>query len=128
MLPNVNYFKPRGIPMADLDEIVLTVDEFEAIRLKDYVGQDQESAAFKMNISQPTIHRLLEIARKKVADAIVNGKGLKIEGGIYELERPPRRFGCEVCKYEWDAPHGTGRPEGCPDCGSLFLNRLSGSH
>ncbi|MCK4689029.1 MAG: DUF134 domain-containing protein, partial [Candidatus Marinimicrobia bacterium] len=64
-----HYFKPQGIRTIDLNETILTVDEFEAIRLKDYEGLDQESAAKKMNISQPTFHRLLLSARKKIADA-----------------------------------------------------------
>jgi len=84
-LPETTYFKPAGIPLRELEEVVLTVDEFEAIRLKDMEGLEQEKAAEKMNISQPTFFRLLDSARKKIADAIVNGKAIKIEGGIYNL-------------------------------------------
>jgi len=84
-LPGVNYFKPAGIRMRDLEEIILTVDEFEAIRLKDLEGLDQTNAAKKMKISQPTFFRLLESARKKIADAIVNGKAIRIEGGEYKV-------------------------------------------
>jgi predicted DNA-binding protein (UPF0251 family) len=71
--------------MTDLEEIVLTVDEFEAIRLKDVDGLEQEQSAQRMNISQPTFHRLYLEARRKIADVIVNGKALKIEGGTYEI-------------------------------------------
>jgi predicted DNA-binding protein (UPF0251 family) len=71
--------------MIDLEEINLTVDEFEAIRLKDVDGLEQEQSAQRMNISQPTFHRLYLEARKKIADVIVNGKALKIEGGTYEI-------------------------------------------
>jgi uncharacterized protein len=71
--------------MTDLDEVVLTVDEFEAIRLKDVDGLEQEQSAQQMNISQPTFHRLYLEARRKIADIIVNGKALKIEGGTYEI-------------------------------------------
>jgi len=85
--PNITYFKPAGIPVRELEEVVLTVDEFEAIRLKDLEGLEQEEAAKKMNISQPTFFRLLNSARKKIADAIVNGKAIKIEGGSYKLFR-----------------------------------------
>ncbi|MBW3004342.1 DUF134 domain-containing protein [Candidatus Woesearchaeota archaeon] len=85
--PGVTYFKPRGVRMRELEEAVLTVDEFEAVRLKDFQGMDQEDAAKKMNISQPTFHRLVSSARKKIADAIVNGKALKIEGGNYKFLR-----------------------------------------
>lgn len=84
-LPGVTYFKPAGIRMRDLEEIILTVDEFEAIRLKDLEGLDQARAAGKMKISQPTFFRLLDSARKKIADALVNGKAIRIEGGEYKL-------------------------------------------
>jgi len=83
--PGVTYFKPAGIRMVDLEETVLTVDEFEAVRLKDLDGWEQETAARKMGISQPTFHRMISSARKKVADAIVNGKAIRIEGGVFEM-------------------------------------------
>jgi predicted DNA-binding protein (UPF0251 family) len=83
--PGITYFKPAGVPMIDLEEINLTVDEFEAIRLKDVDGLEQEQSAQRMNISQPTFHRLYLEARKKIADVIINGKALKIEGGTYEI-------------------------------------------
>lgn len=79
--PNVTYFKPRGIPLVELEEVILQVDEFEAVRLKDLEGLEQEECAKKMNISQPTFHRLVLSARKKISDAIVNGKAIKIGGG-----------------------------------------------
>jgi len=90
--PNVTYFKPAGIRMIDLEESILTVDEFEAVRLKDLEGLEQEEAAKKMNISQPTFHRLLSSARKKIADSIVNGKALKIEGGNFKVMGRGRGF------------------------------------
>jgi uncharacterized protein len=82
--------------MAHLEEVVLTVDEFEAIRLKDANGFEQEQCAQQMNISQPTFHRLYQEARRKIADVIVNGKALKIEGGPYEItpQHTPRRKRC----------------------------------
>ncbi|MFH1311320.1 MAG: DUF134 domain-containing protein [Nanoarchaeota archaeon] len=83
--PNVTYFKPRGIPLAELEETILNVDEFEAVRLKDLEGLEQEQCAKKMNISQPTFHRLVLSARKKISDALVNGKAIKIEGGTYKI-------------------------------------------
>jgi len=86
--PGFTYFKPAGVKMAKLDDSVLTVDEYEAIRLKDLEGLEQEEAAKKMNISQPTFHRLLSSARKKITDAIVNGKAIKIEGGDYKMVSP----------------------------------------
>jgi predicted DNA-binding protein (UPF0251 family) len=83
--PNITYFKPAGVRMISLEEVVLTVDEFEAIRLKDYERLDQTEAAKRMNISQPTFQRLYDSARKKIADALVNGKALRIEGGPYRI-------------------------------------------
>jgi predicted DNA-binding protein (UPF0251 family) len=71
--------------MSALEEVVLTLDEFEAVRLKDLEGLDQEECAKKMNISQPTFHRLVTMARRKIADSIVNGKALKIEGGNFKV-------------------------------------------
>jgi len=84
-LPGVTYFKPAGIRMRDLEETIVTVDEFEAIRLKDLEGLDQANAAEKMKISQPTFFRLLDSARKKISDALVNGKAIRIEGGEYKV-------------------------------------------
>lgn len=77
--PNSSYFKPAGVRKIDLEESILQSDEFEALRLKDLFGLDQSECALKMDISQPTFHRLVQSARKKVADAIVNGKAIKIE-------------------------------------------------
>lgn len=85
LMPGVNYFKPAGVRMRELEESMITIDEFEAVRLKDFAGMDQELAAKKMDISQPTFHRLVVSARKKIADAIVNGKAIRIEGGNYTL-------------------------------------------
>jgi predicted DNA-binding protein (UPF0251 family) len=85
--PETCYFKPAGIRKRELLETVLTIDEYEAVRLKDLQELDQEKAAKKMNISQPTFHRLILTARKKIADAIINGKAIKIEGGHYNLTK-----------------------------------------
>jgi len=82
---NFHYFKPQAIPLKELSEVVLTVDEFEALRLKDKLGLDQIESAEKMNISQSTFHRILESARKKIAEAIVDGKAIKIHGGEYKM-------------------------------------------
>ena len=84
--PDKNYFKPRGIPTVDLEEVVLTLDEFEAIRLADYEQLYQENAAAKMNISRQTFGRIIEAAHKKIADVLINGKALKIEGGEVSLD------------------------------------------
>lgn len=77
--PNVYYFKPRGIPLRELAEVVLMPDELEAIKLHDVDGLEQLAAAQKMNISQPTFGRILNSAYKKVASAIVGGQAIRIE-------------------------------------------------
>ena len=80
-VPDKNYFKPRGIPISQLEEVVLRLDEYEAIRLADYEQLYQEEAAARMNISRQTFGRIIEAAHKKIADVLMNGKALKIEGG-----------------------------------------------
>jgi len=77
--PNSSYFKPAGMRILELEEIILSLDEFEAIRLIDFQESSQEEAARKMRISQPTLSRILKSARKKLSDAIINGKAIKIE-------------------------------------------------
>lgn len=77
--PNSSFFKPAGIRLIDLNEILLSLAEFEAIRLIDFEEISQEEAGKKMEISQPTLSRVLKSGRKKIADAIVNGKAIKIE-------------------------------------------------
>lgn len=77
--PNSSYFKPAGIPINTLDEAQLSMDEFEAIRLIDFQEIPQEQAAEKMQISQPTLSRILKSARKKISDALINGKAIRIE-------------------------------------------------
>jgi len=84
-LPQTNYYKPRGIPLSVLEEVTLTVDEFEAIRLTDLEGLYQADAAEKMSVSRQTLGRILESAHKKIADALVNGKALLIKGGPVEI-------------------------------------------
>jgi predicted DNA-binding protein (UPF0251 family) len=81
--PGINYFKPRGIPLGELQEVVLTVDEFEALRLADLEGLYQQKAAKKMKVSRQTFGNIINSAHEKIADAIINGKAIKIEGGVY---------------------------------------------
>ncbi len=85
--PAVTYYKPRGIPLRKLEEITLTVEGLEAIRLSDIHGLDQDEAARRMGISRQTFGRILANARRIVATAVVNGLGLRIEGGNYVLAK-----------------------------------------
>ena len=117
-MPTVTYFKPAGIPMQLLEESCLTVEEVEALRLKDVEGLEQEEGAEKMGVSRPTFQRVLASARHKIADALLNGKAIRIEGGNFELAL--RRFRC-VEGHEWEVPFETmiaTPPEYCPSCSS----------
>jgi predicted DNA-binding protein (UPF0251 family) len=77
--PGVLYFKPRGVPLMELEEIVLMPDEVEALKLYEVNNLDQIQAAKEMKISQPTFARILGKAHKKIANAIINGKAIRIE-------------------------------------------------
>ncbi|MBU0633805.1 MAG: DUF134 domain-containing protein [Candidatus Omnitrophica bacterium] len=82
--PMISQFSPRGRPGRP-DEVVLGVDEFEAIRLADFMGTSQKEVAKSMHVSQQTVSRILKRAQKTVADAIVNGKIIRIQGGYYAI-------------------------------------------
>lgn len=123
-MPGFDLFKPAGVRASDLKQTVISVDEYEAVKLKDFEGIEQTKAAKKMNISQSTFNRLLASARKKISDAIVNGKAIKIEGGDFKMVQPRGR-GQGTGR---GSPKGQGRgrmggfaagPEGfciCPVC------------
>ena len=120
--PGTTYFKPRGIPLLELQDVVLTVDEFEAIRLADLEGLYQAEAAKKMKISRQTFGNIISSARGKIADAIINGKAIKIEGGVY-TRIGMRTFICKDCTHKWELGYGTGRPQECPQCKNNNIHR-----
>jgi predicted DNA-binding protein (UPF0251 family) len=123
-LPGVTYFKPAGIPLKALEEVCLSVEEAEAIRLKDLEGLEQEEGAIKMNVSRPTFQRMLASARQKMADALLGGKAIRIEGGNFEMAM--RHFRC-VEGHEWDVPFEAmvaGHPEFCPRCNTVGIVSL----
>lgn len=123
-LPNVTYFKPAAIPLMVLEEVLLSVEEAEAIRLKDMEGLEQEQGAERMHISRPTFQRILASARQKVADALLNGKAIRIEGGNFEMAS--RRFRC-FSGHEWDVPFGVvpgGLPDACPSCNTASISEV----
>jgi hypothetical protein len=86
--PHITYFKPAGVLMSHLQESEITIPEIEAIRLIDLESIEQKKAAKKMKISQPTLSRLLSSARKKIADSVINGKAIKIQGGRFQMAVP----------------------------------------
>ena len=83
--PDVNYFKPQGIPLRDLVETRLTVDAYEAIRLVDHEGLSIEEMAEAMGVSRHIASRVLAKGRKAVAGALAEGRALRIEGGTYRI-------------------------------------------
>jgi len=88
--PRAGFYKPQGVPLAGLPEVLLPVEGLEALRLADVEGLDQSQAAALMGVSRPTFSRLLTAARRAVARALTGGLALRIEGGDYSLAGPPR--------------------------------------
>jgi predicted DNA-binding protein (UPF0251 family) len=109
-----------GVPVRDLLRAVLTLDEFEALRLADLEGLYQEDAADRMGVSRPTFGRVVESARRKVADALVNAKALVIAGGAVELAEVDEAA-CPSCRGHVSkfgaATLEAMRPRRCPRCG-----------
>ena len=142
--PEITYFKPAGIPLRDLDEVALMLDEVEAMRLAELENLDQEEAAKKMKISRITFLRILHSAHKKIAEVLIYGKALRMEGGEVMTNNQSQRNGdnqlqkcrtrgqnvgrgqclggsetciCPKCKKEF--PHQRGVPcinMNCPVC------------
>jgi len=118
--PTVVYFKPQGIPMFQLEQVVVGVDEYEALRLVDLEGLQQQEAAERMKVSRATCARILEDAHRKVADALTTGKAIRIEGGNFVLGS--NRYRCNECSIFWEIPLRGGeaspQPLSCPRCKS----------
>jgi predicted DNA-binding protein (UPF0251 family) len=147
--PKATYFKPRAVPLSELEEITMTIDELETLRLSNLEKMNQADAAKKMEIHQSTFQRTLMSAREKITDALVNGKAIKIEGGEYTMPggdgtgpigRGPGRFGrgrglgrglsnagiggvCTCASCGTEIPHVRGQPcnqQKCPKCGTMM--------
>ena len=110
--PCAVYFKPAGVPVRMLEEVILTLDELESLRLADFDGLYQEQAAEKMHISRPTFSRVVEQARRKVADALIHGKALRLEGGAVVMKGDETMPG-----KDGTGPMGGGRGMGRGPCG-----------
>lgn len=126
-VPGVTYFKPAGIPLRSLEEVRLSVEEAEALRLKEIEGLEQEQAAGKMKISRPTFQRILTLARQKTADALLNGKAIKIEGGNFMIS--PRRYRC-ANNHEWEVHPEAGVKSNpntvpCPVCNAPAVGSVA---
>ncbi|NLY74999.1 MAG: DUF134 domain-containing protein [Firmicutes bacterium] len=124
-IPGVRLYIPVGVAQCNLEENVLKIEELEAIRLKDLEGLEQEECAELMEISRQTFQRILIEARKKIADSLVNGKAVRIEGGNFTSNICPVK--CLSCQREWQESFENYRKilEGkyeCPSCGSKEVN------
>ena len=86
--PTATYFKPRGIPLDELEEVCISLDEFEALRLADYEGLYHEDSAVRMKISRQTFSRILNEAHRKIAECLLKGKALRIELDDNRIRRP----------------------------------------
>ena len=113
--PKVRTFKPQGIPLPQLKQVTLTLDEYEALRLADLEGVSQEQAAARMNVSRPTFGRIIENARRTLVGALVNGKAIHVGGGNYTVTRL-REFSCRSCRRTWHLPIGLSVARACPRC------------
>ena len=121
--PLILCFAPQVANPNVIGDMFISLDELEAIRLADLDNLYQEHAADEMGVSRQTFGRILKSAHNKVADALVNGKTLCVEGG-HVMVTKQRTFKCSDCENSWDLPCGTGRPEKCPECESTSFNRI----
>lgn len=121
--PDARSFRPAGGKICPKKSVVLFIDEVEALRLTDLDGLSQEEAAVRMEVSRQTVSRLVGEAHRKVADAIVGGKSIVIEGREQIMEK--RQFKCGACNHEWELDFGTGCPDGCPVCKSKDFHRVN---
>ncbi len=112
-----SYFKPAGVPLHFLEEVQLFTEEAEALRLKDIEGLEQADAATRMGVSRPTFQRVLVSAHRKVADALLNGKAIRIQGGHFKIAAD---FQCRhrwhgkddgLRCYQHNVYHGETRPQ-----------------
>lgn len=98
-VPAVQFFVPAEAGLDAVPENILKIEEIEAIRLKDLEGLEQEECAEKMEVSRPTFQRILISARQKIADSLINGKAIHIEGGNFTRNICPVK--CLDCGREW---------------------------
>ena len=122
-LPPLTHYKPVGIPLHGIEEVILTIEEMEAIRLADIEQLDQAAAAASMEISRPTFHRIVNLAHQKIAFALWQGKALRVDGGNFRIahqcQTGLRHCLCQTCNHKWTVPHGTGErchDLDCPAC------------
>ena len=121
--PESSYYKPRGVPLRELEEVILTIDELEAITLTDIKKLYQEDAAAKMGISRQTLGRIVEKAHSKITEAILYGKAIKIEGGSYTFGRANNRK-CRICKNNYLLTDKLMNNNNCPRCNKVKRTKI----
>jgi len=121
--PLFSEFKPIGVPVHELMNVILTLDEFEAFRLADYLGLSHAEGAEEMGISRSTFSRLIEKSRKKISDFIIEGRVLSIDGGNVHFRNNIIR--CQDCGHMFKTTIHKDVME-CPQCHSTNLLNLAG--
>ncbi len=121
-IPKVKYFIPAGIERRNLEENVLKIEELEAIRLRDLEKLEQEECAKSMKISRQTFQRIYNEAKRKIADSLINGKAIRVEGGHYTQNIC--KLSCKSCGYIWKERIEELEKETkiCPKCGAQDYN------
>jgi len=123
-MPCIKGFKPFGRNRGQQQLVILTVDEFEVIRLLDYIGLSQEEAATEMQISRPTLTRIYEHARNSIAKAFVEGASISIEGGSVSFSE--EMYECTNCHTTYSMPiDHSGFADNCPQCHSEKVTNLN---
>lgn len=123
--PLFSDFKPAGAATRYLERVELSIDEYEALRLADFIGLSHEAAAEEMETSRSTFSRIIERARKKLTDFIINGKILTIDGGNIHFRR--NLIQCSGCGYMFKTKIDDHFDE-CPECASSDLVNLAGGY
>jgi predicted DNA-binding protein (UPF0251 family) len=121
--PCCSGFKPKGIPARFLDKVVVSLDEYESIRLADYMNLEHEEASVRLGVSRSVFTRLVDGARKKVGRALIEGAELVIEGGEYHFQK--KLFRCLECYHLFDTGIDDPDVEQCPKCSSERIDNLN---
>lgn len=117
-LPQHSEFGPQGVCGAQ--PVVLNVDEYEAIRLIDHMGFSQEECGAYMHIARTTVQQVYAAARRKIACALVEGRGMRIEGGNYRLcDGNEERCGCGGCRRHRCQPGENREEQNHENCSDL---------
>lgn len=121
-IPKCMKFVPYSTGQEVLEEVVVSIEEIEAVRLSDFEGFEQNDCAERMGISRGTFQRIINAARQKIADALVNGKSIRIDGGLYTIEECT--LICKCCGHQWNGSFGQineQKQESCSHCNGTEL-------